>query len=80
MSVKSNFSRELRRARRRRGLTQERAADALSISTRWFQEIENGRVLPSAELTLRLIAFFEIDGAELCADDDEEKRREPQTV
>ncbi len=80
MSVKSNFSRELRRARRRRGLTQERAADALSISTRWFQEIENGRVLPSAELTLRLIAFFEIDGAKLCADDDEEKRSELQTV
>lgn len=80
MSVKSNFSRELRRARRRRGLTQERAANALSISTRWFQEIENGRVLPSAELTLRLIAFFAIDGAELCADEGEERREEPQTV
>lgn len=62
MSIKSNFSRQIYYARREMGITQERAAEHLNISVRWYQIIENGRHLPSAELTLKIIAFFGIDG------------------
>ena len=46
-------------------LTQEQAAECLDISVRWFQDIENGKHLPSTELTLKIIAFFGIDGKKL---------------
>ena len=62
MSIKSNFSRQIYYARREMGLTQERAAEYLNISVRWYQIIENGKHLPGAELTLKIIAFFGIDG------------------
>ena len=52
------------------GITQEKAAEYLDISTRWYQDIENGKHLCSVELALKIIAFFGIDGK---ASRDEEK-------
>lgn len=71
MSIKFRFAGEIYHARKNMGLTQEAAAEALDISTRWFQRIELGHVLPSARLTLKIIAFFEIEGRKLKAPDDE---------
>ena len=70
MSIKSKFSKSIYYSRLEREMTQAQAAEALDISVRWYQIIENGRCLPSAELTLKIIAFFGIDGAELREEDE----------
>ena len=70
MSIISNFSKEIYYARKAMGITQEKAAEYLDISTRWYQDIENGKHLCSVELALKIIAFFGIDGKSLR---DEEK-------
>ena len=62
MSIKSKFSKAIYYARLEQGLTQAKAAEALNISVRWYQIVENGKCLPSSELTLKIIAFFGIDG------------------
>ena len=65
MSIFSNFSKQIYYARKEMGLTQEQAAEALGISTRWYQDIENGKHLCSGEITLKIMAFFGIDGKAL---------------
>jgi len=65
MSLAGKFSREIYLSRKNLVLTQERAAELLGISLRWYQKIENGKALPSSELTLRIIAYFGIDGTKL---------------
>ena len=62
MSIISRFSREIYYSRMEMGITQAQAAEALCVSTRWYQIIENGKCLPSAELTLKIIAFYGING------------------
>lgn len=51
------------------GITQEKSAEYLDISTRWYQDIENGKHLCSVTLALRIIAFFGIDGKSLRDED-----------
>jgi len=65
MSIISRFSKQIYYSRKEMGLTQEQTAEALNISVRWFQDIENGKHLPSAELTLKIVAFLGIDGKKL---------------
>lgn len=65
MSILCRFSEEIRRSRTNLGMTQEQAAEALSISVRWFQHIESGKRMPSSLLTLQMIALFGIDGKDL---------------
>lgn len=65
MSIISNFSRAIYYARKEMGLTQEQAAEALGISTRWFQLVENGKHICGGELALKIMAFFGIDGKAL---------------
>ena len=62
MSIKFRFASAVFHSREKMGITQEKAAEALNISVRWYQQIEYGRVLPSAELTLKIIAFYGING------------------
>ena len=54
MSIKSTFAREIYHARSERSLTQEQVADIVSISVRWYQQIEKG-------LVLRLMVYFDLD-------------------
>ena len=65
MTMKYRFSSQVLHARLSRKLTQERAAELLGISVRWYKQIEKGEVLPSAELALKIMAEFEIDGKDL---------------
>ena len=65
MSILCRFSKAIYYARKELGITQAQAAEGLDISVRWYQMIENGRVFPSATLTLKIIAFFGIDGKSL---------------
>lgn len=55
------FAREVSRSRHEKKLTQEQVAEKVNISVRWFQCIESGRRLPSAELMLKIINLLEID-------------------
>ena len=59
MSLATKFSHEVYLARTRLGLTQQAVADAVSISVRWYQYIENDS--HSADLMLRLIFYLGID-------------------
>ena len=61
MSIKSTFAREIYHARSERSLTQEQVADIVSISVRWYQQIEKGIVLPSSIVLLRLMVYFNLD-------------------
>ena len=61
MSLATKFSHEVYLARTRLGLTQQAVADAVSISVRWYQDIENDSHMPSADLMLRLIFYLGID-------------------
>ena len=70
MSIISKFSQQIYYSRKERNLTQEQMAECLGISTRWYQDIENGKHLPSAELTLKIIAFLAIDGKSLRENED----------
>ena len=65
MTIKYRFSSQVLHARLARKLTQEQAAELLNISIRWYKQIEKGELLPSAELALRIMAEFEIDGKDL---------------
>lgn len=61
MAVLHSFAEEVRRSRMRLNLTQEQAAEALSISVRWLQYIEAGKRSPGSALALRMIALLEMD-------------------
>ncbi len=65
MSIIYRFSTEVQRSRKELGLTQEQAAEALSISVRWFQYIESGERIPGPILILNIIALLGIDGRRL---------------
>ena len=58
MSIISNFSKQIYYSRKELGLTQEQVAEALGISVRWYQDVENGKHLCSVELALKIIAFL----------------------
>ena len=62
MSIKTNFPKVLYYYRKALQLTQEKAAEGLDISVRWYQMVENGRCLPGSHLALKMVAFFGIDG------------------
>lgn len=70
MSIKHRFASAVYRARKENHLTQEKAAEALDISVRWYQLIEYGKRLPSTTLALKIIVYFEIDGKALGVDAD----------
>lgn len=61
MSVFYGFAEEVRRSRKQLGLTQEQVAEALSISVRWFQYIEEGQRIPGTALASQIIALLEMD-------------------
>jgi DNA-binding XRE family transcriptional regulator len=70
MSIWSRFSKVVYYSRKEMGLTQEQAAEGIGISTRWYQDIENGKHTPGSDLTLKIIAFFGIDGKKLRIEED----------
>lgn len=59
------FAKEVSRSRHKKKLTQEQVAEQVNISVRWFQRIESGQRLPSAELMLEIIKLLEIDSKNL---------------
>ena len=61
MKLKSKFSSAILRARTELGYTQDQVAEAVSISTRWYQRVESGAKFPSGTTMLRLALFLHID-------------------
>ena len=62
MSIKHRFASAIYHARTEKALTQAKVAEAVGVSTRWYQRIEKGERLPATVLALKIIAFLEIDG------------------
>jgi len=61
MSLKLSFSRAVYLARINHGLTQQQVAEAVSISVRWYQQIEKGVCMPGSTTLLRLLLLLHID-------------------
>ena len=61
MNLNSVFSHELFHARSNLGFTQSQVAEAVSITTRWYQRIEKGERIPSFQVALALMLFLDID-------------------
>ena len=64
MSLNEVFSRKVRRAREKKGYTQSQVAEMVSVSVRWYQEIERGGNMPSAKVLLHLLILLAIDPME----------------
>lgn len=58
------FSEKVRTGRRRLGYTQAQVAERISVSVRWYQQIERGAYLPGAVVMLRLLILLELDPKE----------------
>lgn len=70
MSLAPGFSQNLRRARKARGLTLERLAEALDTSKGYLSDMESGkRSIPSGPMLERLAAALQIPAAELLRED-----------
>ena len=54
------FAHEIFQARSRLGRTQQKTADTVFISLRWYQKIEKGEVLPGFLAGVCLMRLFEI--------------------
>ena len=61
MSFQFLFSLRIYQARTRHGYTQAQTAEAVGISPRWYQYIEQGTRTPGALVMLRLILFLGLD-------------------
>ncbi len=68
MSLRQRFASAVFHARKEMGITQDQAAEALGISTGWFQQIEYGHVVPGGELVIKIFVFFGINGIDLRED------------
>ena len=58
-SLKKNISYQLKKFRRLNGLSQERAAEQLGISTLFLGELERGKRLPSTTMLVRIYSHME---------------------
>ncbi len=65
MDVKYKLATLILSARLDAKLTQSETAEAIGVSTRWFQRLEAGEKLPGSLTLLRLLLFFEIDPEKL---------------
>lgn len=61
MALQQKFSKALLGARVRLGLTPEQVAEAVSIPTGVYQQIESGQRLPDTIELMRLLLFLGID-------------------
>lgn len=61
MSLTTAFACAMLKARKEMGYTQSQAAEAVSVSVRWYQKIETGERLPGAAATIRIILFLHLD-------------------
>lgn len=61
MQINTKFGKAVYHAREQQGLTQKQVAEAISVSVRWYQRVENGEKMPGTIVTLRLILLLHID-------------------
>lgn len=57
----NSFSELIKEARIKKGLTQREVAEALGIALRHYQQFEYTDRIPSGELMIKLVRFFEFD-------------------
>lgn len=65
MKLVYKFASIILNARLDAGLTQSEVAQAISVTTRWYQRLEAGERLPGTLTMLRLILFFDLDISQL---------------
>ena len=68
MTLKAAFASKIREARKTYGYTQAQVAEAVFISTRWYQQVERGAFLPGSAVMLRLLILFELNPSDFRAE------------
>ena len=56
--MSKRFGLEIKRARKGAGLTQEQAAEALSVSVRTYAKYEGGEILPGDDMVAAMMQVF----------------------
>ena len=59
------FGQELRKLRKRKGISLKELGPALGVDYTYLSKIENGRSVPSEDLVLRMGRYFGVDHDEL---------------
>jgi transcriptional regulator with XRE-family HTH domain len=67
IDIKEIFSENLRKIRRKKGLTQEKLAEKASMSLQYLALLEIGRKFPSGEMLEKLATALGIESYELLA-------------
>jgi transcriptional regulator with XRE-family HTH domain len=67
MDIKEIFAENLRKKRRKRGLTQEKLAEKVEMSLQYLALLEMGRKFPSGEMLEKLATALDIETYELLA-------------
>ena len=57
--MSKRFGLEIKRARKGAGLTQEQAAEALSVSVRTYAKYEGGEILPGDDMVAAMMKIFD---------------------
>ena len=78
MSINESFSKIIKERRKQLHLTQEHVAGECSISTRAYQELENGNSLPSLDTLIYLAHAVSLDLDTLAKELRAEKLRQAQ--
>ena len=61
MTIEQAFSNALKKARKKMGLTQQKAAELCKLSIREYGNLERGEGIPSAKTLLRIHQVFGVD-------------------
>lgn len=67
VNIREIFAENLRKIRRKRGLTQEKLAEKVDMSLQYLALLELGRKFPSGEMLERLAKALDIETYELLA-------------
>lgn len=67
MSMNNAIAETMRELRQKKGVSQEKLADAIDSHQVYISEIENGKKIPSLPILLKVAAFFGISLSEFVA-------------
>lgn len=69
MNIKQELGEKIKRARKKKGLTQEQLSEMIDISSRNLSNIEVGQNFPKAETLEKLLKALDVSAEELFATD-----------
>ena len=72
---KQLLSAKMRICRKERGMTQEKAAEQLNVSVRWYRQVERGEAKPGFSMICEIAWLFNMSFAEFSNKNRKEKNK-----